>query len=246
MHWQQKRSFQAFRRVRDWLTEHPILAALVAPFRTALGTVLDSLSEAAVKQDSHFRSAKGATAESTRLRRELVADHMRLIARAARAAIPDVVAATAALQMPKKGIDVEGVRNAADAMATASEKHQEALTKAGLATDAIAQLREASARYQAALDARGQMIAQRRGATTAIDLQLDRGRRLVDTISVLVTRALRSDPPALAEWEQLKRVTLKGVQETDEEVVPETTPGPASAESPAPAPQASDAAPKAA
>jgi hypothetical protein len=229
----QKRSFQAFRRVYDWLAGHPVIAALVAPFLTALGTVLASLDEAMVKQDTHLRSAKGATAEAKTLRREDIADHMRLIAKAARVAIPDVVKMTAALQLPKqKEIDIEGLRVSAGAMADAAEQYQDALVLAGLPADTIAQLRSVAARYKAAIDKRGQLVAQRRGATESVDEELRRARDLVDAISVIVTRALRTDPATLAEWEQLKRVTVKGVQGKGAAVptpaAPETTTPPAS------------------
>ena len=227
----QKRSFQAFRRVYDWLGGHPVIAALVAPFLTALGTVLASLDEAMVKQDTHLRSAKGATAEAKLLRREDITDHMRLIAKAARVAIPDVVKMTAELQLPKRDIDIEGLRAAAGAMAAAAERYQDALVTAGLPADTIAQLRSVAAQYKAAIDKRGQLVAQRRGATESVDEQLRRARELVDAISVIVTRALRTDPATLAEWRQLKRVTVKGVQGKGADVstpaAPNTTTPPA-------------------
>jgi hypothetical protein len=68
--------------------------------------------------------------------------------------------------------------------------------------------------YRDAIDARGQLIAGRRGATTAVDVPLNRARKLADTLSVLVSRALPDDPASLAEWNQLKRVGRRGVRQT--------------------------------
>jgi hypothetical protein len=208
----QKRTFQAFRRVEDWLGARPAMAALVAPLQAALGTILTALSDAGINQDAHLRSSKGATAEASRLRKELVADNMRLVARAAESALPDVVKATAALQLPPKGTDDEGLYNSAGAMATAAEPHQQALVDAGMPANAISELRAVAAQFRGVVDARGQSVAERSGATKSIGVQLKKARKLVETISVIVTKALRSDPVTLAEWRQLKRVTVKGVQ----------------------------------
>jgi hypothetical protein len=207
-----KRSSQAFRRAADWLGKHPAIAALVAPLLAALGTVVTALSDAATQQDSSLRSSKAATAEANRLRQEGIGDHMRIIARVAVAAIPDVVKATAALTLPPEKPDAEGLYASAEAMANAAEGHQDALVKAGMPSDTIPQLRVALVAYRAAVDERGQAVAQRAGATKSITVHVNRARKLVDSISPIVQKALRSDPVLLAEWKQLKRVTLKGVQ----------------------------------
>ena len=210
MNREKKSSFQAFRRIVAWIVAQPILMAqpMVAAFIMKLHAVLDELSGAAAAQDSHFRLAKGATAEAKSIRREVV-QHMRLVARVAEISIPEVFKATASLQMPHRNLDTEGLVVAAMAIAGAAEANQDALAKQGLAADAIAQLRAAAERFKAAVDSRGQMIAQRRGATADVDVQLHRARKLVDALSILVARTLRDDPATLAEWEQLKRVTQK-------------------------------------
>ena len=76
--------------------------------------------------------------------------------------------------------------------------------------DFVAQLRNAARSYRAAFDSRGAHLATRRGAYEGIRNAVDEGRKLILSLSVLVTRQLRGNEAALAEWIQLKRVTLQG------------------------------------
>jgi hypothetical protein len=205
-----KSSFQAFRRIIAWILAQPTLMALpmMAAFIAQFEAVLDELSGSAAGQDSHFRLAKGVTAEKGGIKRDVM-DQMRLVASVAAISIPDVVKVTAALQMPSRKADAEGLVTAGIAMADAAETHQAALVKQGLVPDAITQLRASAAQFKAAIDSRGQLVAQRRGATAEVGVQLATARKLVDAIAILVTRGLRDDPSKLAEWTQLKRVTQK-------------------------------------
>ena len=205
----QKNNFQAFGRVQGWLGEHPDVAVLVTPLSSGLNTVLASLRESAALQDSHLRLAKSATADARRIRRELVDDHMRLIARLAEVSIPDVVKATAALKMPSGKQDVVGWLTSAESMAKAAEANLDGLVKAGLPADGVTQLRNVAERLKQVMDAREQLVAQRAGATAVVDAHIAEARKLVESISVFVTRGIRSNPGQLAEWKQLKRVVAK-------------------------------------
>jgi hypothetical protein len=76
----------------------------------------------------------------------------------------------------------------------------------------VAQLRSVAAAYKQSIDARGQAVVGRKGATEGLDAQLATGRRVIETLSVMVRRQLRQDTVGLAEWEQARRVTIKGAQ----------------------------------
>ncbi len=231
----QKRVLQSFRRVQNWMAARPELStttpiarlhlatgapvpaadpahAALAEQATALDAVVESASTLASDQESHFRGSKGSTAEASQLRAELFTYHIRPVAAMARVAIPDVVRMTEALRTPKANIDAEGLIAAAGSMAKASEEYAKVLVKRGLPADFVAQLRSAATQYRGAIDARGRSLGGRRGATEGLKDTLGRGRKLVEGISVIVTRLLREDAQALAEWRQIKRVTVKGVQ----------------------------------
>jgi hypothetical protein len=230
-----KSAFQAFRRIVAWIVAQPTLMALpmMAAFIAQFEAVLDGLSGSAAAQDTHLRLGKGVTAEKRGIKRDVI-DHMRLVANVAAISIPDVVKVTAALQMPSRKADTEGLVTAGIAMADAAETHQAALVKQGLVPDAITQLRASAAQFKAAIDSRGQLVAQRRGATAEVGVQLATARKLVDAIAILVTRGLRDDPSKLAEWTQLKRITQKpGGRVTPVNQAPAAAEAPADTEAPA-------------
>jgi hypothetical protein len=204
----QKRAYQASLRVKDWLGENPTVAAEVAPFAAELSTVITAWGDAGANQLNHTRSVSGAAAETLQLRDILITD-MRIISRIAGTVIPDVAKATEALVTPPDAIDTEGLFTAAVAMANAAEQHLDVLLKGGLSANALPRLREVTAQYRAAASGRGMALALRSGATEAIATHMSRARTLVDTIAPMVKRALRGQPTLLAEWKQLKRVTLK-------------------------------------
>lgn len=247
----QKRTIQAFRRVQGWLRARAELQATVngaaasnpSPLTQQIGE-LDSLIERfathAAAQDGAVRSAKGATEEARRLRVELLKHQMQHIADIAKAAIPDVVQVTAAFRMSTTPRDSEGLIAAGEAMAKAGEQYQGTLVARGLAPDFVAQLRATASAFRSAIDARGQWRANRRGAGEGMNTAVDDGRKLVLSLSVMVKQRLRADSAALAEWHQLKRVTLQGVRGHIAAAVPAAA-GPVSETA---APQAQSAAPE--
>ena len=109
-------------------------------------------------------------------------------------------------------LDAEGLLNAAAAMAKASTEFTDVLVQHSLPTDFVAQLDGAAKAYRGAIDAGGEARGGRRGATKGLQESLGRARSIVAALSVLIHRGLRTDSAALAEWDQITRVTIKGVQ----------------------------------
>ena len=208
----QKRSLQAFRRVQAWLVAHPDLAAASSANAQTVHDFDDlvaQLTSYAGEQDGHDRAAHGAAQETQRARTELIVHQMRHVAVVAEATIPDVVKMVAALRRPVK-TDNESLLAQADAMATAAEAYEPALVARGLAPDFVQQLRDAVETLRQSIDARGAAIALRHKAGEALHDLVKRGIRRVDTLSVIVARTYRDDVATLAEWKQLRRVTLPG------------------------------------
>jgi hypothetical protein len=224
-------ALQAFRLLPPWLDSHGLNAKYpgIASYSGALDAAVVELTASAAEQDGHNRSAKGATADSKRIRKDLVSKDMQHVAAIARLAIPDVVAMSVELQMPKFGIDRQRLLNAAGAMATKAEQYHDVLVKQGLAEEYFVRLRNNAAALKQAIDAHGKSVALRRGATESIAAEVGRARKLVAMLSVLVEQVLADDPKTLAEWKKLKRATVRGVHRVAT-VAPET---PAKQETPA-------------
>jgi hypothetical protein len=100
---------------------------------------------------------------------------------------------------------------AATAMAEKAEVYKDVLVESGLPADFVEQLKAAATSLKASVDGRGLARASRTAATKGVGTERALGRRVVAVIDAVVTRLLQSDPPKLAEWKQLKRVTIKGV-----------------------------------
>lgn len=245
MNSKETRHLQRGRRADGFLTANPKVTGDpstpgLAEHYIALRDVISELGGAAAGQAASFLSAKGATAEIEN-RSDLLRQEMRAVVTIAQLAIPDVVKMTVALQMPKSGTRGERLLIAADALGVSAEQYRDTLVKQGLPADGLARLRSVTQQLRGAIDARGQSIGSRRGSTENIDVLVGQARKHVRAIDVLLDRVLKDNPALLAEWKQVKRVTIKGVQRaasadaSDAPVTPETPIDPA-----APAPVSQD------
>jgi hypothetical protein len=183
----------------------------LAEHHAKLRTVINEVGVAAAGQTAHFLAAQGATAEVIHLRDVLFGENMKAVVTVAQLAIPDVAKMTVALQMPKSDIGAEQLLVAADAMLVTGEQYEDTLVKQGLPADGLARLRSVTRELRGAIDARGQSIGNRRGATKKLDLLLGQAQKHVNTIDALLPRVLSGNRALLAEWKQVKRVTIKGV-----------------------------------
>jgi enamine deaminase RidA (YjgF/YER057c/UK114 family) len=242
---EQKRDLQRLRRVPEFIgaraeftaaagaaaatagTIGSVTSAQAAALAEQLGVisgVIEEVTSLAAQQDMQGKAGQAATAEANRLRAELFEHHIRPVASIARMAIPDVVKMTVELRVPASDTDAEALFAAAERMASVAEKYVDRLLVRGLPADFVAQLRSVAADYKKEIDARGQARGRQAGATTGIRAELAIGRKAVETISVIVVKVLRNDPAALAEWHQIKRVTIKGVRTSAPPVAPTATP----------------------
>ena len=215
MNAKQKRVLQSLRRAQNWLAARPefVASAPALGAQTAeLGAAVQLATSFVAEQEKQRRGSKGSTADASKRRTELLDQHVRPVADMAKKVMPDVVRMTETLRRPKAHLDAESLLGAAEAMAKASTEFTDVLVQHGLPTDFVAQLDGAAKAYRGAIDAGGEARGARRGATTGLQESLGRARNIVDRLSVLIHRDLRSDSPALAEWEQVTRVTIKGVQ----------------------------------
>ena len=128
------------------------------------------------------------------------------VARALRGTVPGI----GVLAMPKGNIQTAALITAATVLARKAETYKEVLVENGLPSDFIEQLEAAVLTLKGSLDARGLARAARSSATRGVGSEIALGRRVVMIMDATLTRVLRSQPTKLAEWEHVKRVTLKG------------------------------------
>jgi hypothetical protein len=209
----QERVSQAFRRINGWfavnpqyVTDNPSLGTQLQ----ALDGIVGRLSDHATAQETQRAQSLLISRDEMQTRREVLSHHMAPIVKVARA-LRGTVPGIGVLSMPKGNVPTTVIIAAAAAMAQKAEIYKDVLVESGLPADFIGQLRGAAAALKASFDARGLARASRVAATRGVENELALGRRVVGIIDAIITRQIRSQPATLAEWEQLKRVTVKGM-----------------------------------
>jgi hypothetical protein len=207
----QGRVAESLRREQGWLRANP----QYVQNNPSLGHQLETLDEivsriaahAAAQETQHAQTMLISTDEPEK-RRELMSHHMLPIAKVARALL-GTVPGIGVLVMPKSNVSTPEIVTAATAMAQKAEIYKALLIESGLPADFIEQLQAATTVLKSSIDSRGLARASRVAATRGLESELALGRRVASIIDAVVTRAIRSEPAKLAEWQQLKRVTLK-------------------------------------
>jgi hypothetical protein len=114
------------------------------------------------------------------------------------------------LSMPRWNSPTPSVVTAAVAMARKAEIYEGVLIEKGLPADFIARLEASAAALKESFDARGMARGARASATRGVAVDLALGRRVVALIDAVLGRLLNRELATMVEWEQLKRVTVKG------------------------------------
>ena len=209
----QERVAQSFRRIEGWFVANPEYTASNASLGKqveALGGIVSRLSDHAAAQDTQRSQSLLISKDELEKRREVLVHHMAPIAKVARA-LHGMVPGIGVLALPKGNLSAPEIIMAANAMAQKAEIYKDVLVDSGMPANIIERLQGAAAALKASMDGRGLARASRAAATKGVETELAMGRRIVAIIDAVITGEIRSDPSKLAEWQQLKRVELKGV-----------------------------------
>ena len=241
MNAKQQNTLGTFQQCQAWLAERPDVTGIVpsaatgvttggssipaqstAPAATTLTPIGEqvALLNAAVNQataeaaafDGLSRTVLGLGSEAITLRRELISNQMVHVATIARTAIPDVVRMTEAFRVPKVSRKNGTLLAAAESMAKAGEEYKSQLVASGLSADFLEELRSAASALRDVIQTRGTTVADRVGATTAFHEAMVRGRKAVDTITVLIKRQFKGDRATVDSWMQLRRIRKVGAR----------------------------------
>jgi hypothetical protein len=202
---------QSLRRVEGWFVANPDLVAGNPSLGTqveALKGVVIRLSDHATAQDTQYAQTLLISKDEIDKRREVLRHRMAPIAQVGRA-LRGTVPGIGVLTMPKANAPTAEIITAAAVMSQKAEIYKDVLVENGLPADFIEQLKQASDALKASVDGRGLARASMVAATRGVKSEVALGRRVVAIIDAVVTGLLRSNPTKLAEWEQLKRVTVK-------------------------------------
>jgi hypothetical protein len=208
----QQRVLQSFRRVHAWLVanaHYTESAPALGKQREALHDIVQRLTDNATMQSTQQAQTLLVSQDEIEKRREVLSYQMAPIAQVARA-LRGTVPGIGVLSMPRWNSPTPSVVTAAMAMARKAEIYEDVLIENGLPTDFIAQLEASAAALKDSFDARGMARGARASATRGVAVDLALGRRVVALIDAVLARPRNLEPAKMAEWEQLKRVTVKG------------------------------------
>ncbi len=209
----QQRVLQSFRRVHAWLVanaHYTESTPALAKQREALNEIVRRLSDSATTQHTQHAQSLLVAQDEIEKRCEVLSYQMAPIAQVARA-LRGTVPGIGVLSMPRWNSPTPSVVTTAMAMARNAEIYEEVLIEKGLPTDFIARLEASAAALKDSFDARGMARGARASATRGVAVDLALGRRVVAIIDAMLGRLLHLEPAKMAEWEQLKRVTVKGI-----------------------------------
>lgn len=170
----------------------------------------------------------GELRRQQQLMKRIVDRHMRPIVTIARAQIEpnSDVRLPRALKLPRSGVGVSRLIDAADAMIKAARQFEATFVANGRPADFIAQFEAAIAELKQVLGVRGTLVGTHVGARKGIYVMLRRGRRAVDRLDAIVRVAFEGNEVVLEKWRVAKRVqAVRGGSTARVEVpAPEQTP----------------------
>jgi hypothetical protein len=230
MNTHQQHQLDSLHRVQDFLNAH---ADVVGTLQTSEGRKqLDGataqLQAHGLDQATADLDMAGLHSRANMLSDELKTRHMQPIAIFARAklrGVPDFAAMAGPVSIRKRRQFVR----AAKAMAVAASPHSDALTAAGFAADAVAQLNAAADALDGAMADCANAKVRRVGATKGIDEYTAIGREAVRMLHGAIVSHFGDDATFLAAWRAAHRVTARPKAAKTIAVVPGTTPTPAPA-----------------
>lgn len=208
----QKQSLEALVRVRAFLDEHPVTAPLgYAGAVETLDDVIRRLREFAGAQVTGRELSRGELRLQAKLVRELVVRHMRPIVIFARTQQdPDSdVRLPASFRMPRANLGPTKVLQACDGMIEAARPFEAAFVAGGLPADFLARLIAARDELERVLGGRATQIGRHVGARAGMQVQLRRGRRVIDRLDAVVRAAFDGDEVTLARWRAARRLHLQ-------------------------------------
>lgn len=215
----QQRVLQSHRRVQAWCAANPgLVPPPVGPSDawTPLTRQLDTLNtrvtqstDAAAQQEVQARQTTLVATDEPALRKHL-RDEMHVVAQIAQA-LRKSVPGIGVLRMPAPQTQVEGLLKVADAFTREAFTYETVLVEHGLAPDFVAQLRDGISALKASVDGRGAARAGQVSATKQLAVSLALGHQYVRIMDAVLTKALKTDSAKLVEWNNAKRVTIKGV-----------------------------------
>ena len=203
---------QSLRQVQQFLRVHQAVlpSAAASAAKRELDAAVAELDRAATEQGGLVRTVRGEVHRRQELERKLIKKYLTPLAKLARASLRSTPE-FAALTPSSKTLQNERLAQTALVMASAADRHVDALQAAEFPADFLPQLRSAAAEVQRSLDAGISGRVRRTGVTKSIRATLANGRQAVAALDALVMHTIVGDAALEREWRSAKRLRRHGV-----------------------------------
>jgi hypothetical protein len=203
----QRQAIEAYQRVQAFLNDHPPPESpgYVKQKRSFDGVVARLVDHAA-NQVTGRRMRRAEVARQVAVRRTLREEHLGPIAQIARATLADAPGIDKALRMPDYYIGPLKLVAEARAMRAAAELYEAQFVRAGQPDDFLERLDRATDALRQSVLSTSRELGRQVGATAGLEMEIRRGRQLVDIIDTIVRDAFYDNKALLAEWRSAKRV----------------------------------------
>lgn len=210
MNVKQKQSVEAFVRVVAFLEAHPVTGPVgYADAPATLDEVVRRLREFAGAQITGRELSSGELRRQKQLIKQLFDRHVRPLVMIARTQIePLSDVRLPAMRMPRANGGVTKIIQACDGMIEAARPFEAAFVANGLPADFLARFTSARDELENGLGSRATLIGTHVGARAGLQVQVRRGRSLVDRLDAVVRASFDGDQVTLARWRAAKRAHL--------------------------------------
>jgi hypothetical protein len=204
----QQQSIEAYQRVQAFLNEHPPSESpQYAKLKERFDGVVERLLEHLVNQVHGKRMRHGEVTNQAAVIRRLREEHLAIIAHIARANLASAPGIEKALHMPDYYLGPLKLVAEARAIRSAAELYEDQFVQRwGLPEDFLEQLDSAVNAVEQSLFAKSRELGRQVGATAGIEMELRRGRSLIEIIDTIVRDAFRGNAELMAKWRSAKRV----------------------------------------
>jgi hypothetical protein len=213
-----KRAFDGFRPLVDFLDRHPVesSSANMKANRDALAAVSTRMTSLAELRESTRGGRQSQTAAYQEMRRRLEVEFLTPVRRLTRSIAGKDDTLAAILRVRRQQDHVAQVA-ASRAVAAAAGEHAAAFATAGLRADYAEQLTALLDALSTLHEARIRRLAETSGTVEALRVEARRGRFVVALLDGVLNLLLERDPALLAEWKTLRRRVTSRVRASVEQ-----------------------------
>lgn len=202
-----KQLIEVYRRVQGFIAAHPLKPpATYGESVDLLDDVIANLEVQAGRQEGSRRLGLAETRQLKTYVAALRVEHLRPIAKIARAVLRNSPGIDVGTRLPDRGLPLEKLIATAAAFRAAALPYESTFVKHGCPPDFIAQLDAAVAKVKASVGARYELVRNRTGARAAMQGEAKRGRDAVEMLDGIVKRAFAGDSAVFAEWRAVRKL----------------------------------------